>query len=389
VENAVPLESDCSREFMIMKNKWAIGVVLAVFLVTAMSLPLQGVDMSGINQVRDKKALLDDGDKQIIDGFIAEAVNELVKTRDFTSVSKIRRDILACRSSRVQYAEQFSVSAHKHISEALKAADGLTPEVNRFRVVMNLLILIDGLEDLRLVDLTIARLNDESEVVRYWAVHALTNSGIRKQLNSTDESGLQTARRIVEELKKIVEKSEPETMELMAKFAVEINTVEGEELLLDIADVRIKDYAEWTAKYPLLDETVLELLCKKMLSVDAGPKVGRRFGQLYSYAIQKYIRYSEEDFLSAEQKQQLESVLIETEQSCIPQLLEPQSTIRKAVSSGDYEALQDEHNRLLGEKGRAGVLALKFNFDYGRNPDGSGRTAPLVLPSRPDAEKSE
>ena len=74
----------------------------------------------------------------------------------------------------------------------------------------------------------------------------------------------------------------------------------------------------------------------------------------------------------------------------IQQLLDtPQSTIRKAVSNGDYKALQDEHNRLLGEEGRAGVLALKFNFDYGRNPDGSGRTAPLVLPSRPEAKTPE
>jgi hypothetical protein len=374
---------------MIMKNKWASGVVLAVFLVTAMNLPLQGVDMSGINQVRDK-TLLDDEDRQIIDDFLAEAVNGLIKTKDFTSVSKIRRDILASRSSQVQYAEQFSVSVHKHISEALKAADGLTPEVNRFRVVMNLLILVDELEDLRLVDLAIEKLSDKSAVVRYWAVHALTNSGIKEQLNSTGGSGSQTVRQIIEELRKIVEKSEPEVMELMAKFAAGVNVAEGEELLLEIADARIKGYAEWTAGHPLLDKTILELLCKRMISGEAGPKVARRFGQLYSYVMQKYIRcINEESFPSPEQKQQLESVLIETEQSCIQQLLEPQSTIRKAVSSGDYKALQGEHNRLLGEEGRAGALASKFNFDYGRNPDGSGRTAPLVLPNQPDAKKFE
>ena len=148
------------------------------------------------------------------------------------------------------------------------------------------------------------------------------------------------ARRITEELKKIVERSEPEAMELMAKFAAEINVAEGEELLLEIADARIKGYSDWTAKYPRLDATVLELLSKRMISADAGPKERRRFGQLYSYVMQKYIRgISEENFPSPEQRQQLESVLIETEQSCIQQLLDiPQSTIRKAVSNGDYKA---------------------------------------------------
>ena len=383
---------------MTMRNKWAIGVALGTCLVLAMNLSLQGVDTREIEDVRTK-SVLEEEDRQIIDKFVADVVNELVKTKDFTSVSKIRRDILASRSNQVQYAEQFSVSTYRHISEALKAADELTPKENRFRVVLNLLILVDGLEDLRLVDLAIERLNDESAAVRYWAVHALTNSVIKERLNSTagsagspqGESGLQTARRIVEELRKIVGKSEPESMELMAKFAAEINTVEGEELLLDIADERIRRYAEWTVRDPLLDTTILELLSKRMISADAGPKVGRRFGQLYSYVMQKYIRgVSEEDFLSSEQRQQMESVLIETEQSCIQQLLDiPQSTIRKAVGNGDYKALQEEHNRLLGEEGRAGVLVLKFNFDYGRNPDGSGRTSPLILPSRPVAKTSE
>ena len=375
---------------MIAKNKWAIGVVLAAFLVLAMNSPLQGVDTREINRVRNK-SMLDDEDRQIIDRFVAEAVDELVKTRDFTSVSRLRRGILASRGSQVQYAEQFSVSAHKHISEGLKAADELTPEGHRFKVVVNLLILVDGLEDLRLVDLAIERLNDKSPAVRYWAVHVLTNTGIKERLNSTDAADLRLARKIAEELKKLVEKSEPEVMELMAKFAAEIKIAEGKELLLAIADVRISRYADWTVRYPLLDAIILELLCEKMTSAGAEPGVARRFGQLCSYVMQKYIRdISGEGFLSDGQKEQLASVLFEVEQSCIRQLFDlPQSTIKRAVSKGDSRALLQEHNRLLGEEGRAGALALKFNFDYGRKPDGSRRTAPLTLPTRPKAKASE
>jgi hypothetical protein len=375
---------------MITKNKWAMGVVLAVFLVLAMNSSLQGVDTSEINRVRDK-SMLDDEDRQIIDRFVAEAVDELVRTRDFTSVSRLRRDILASRGSQVQFAEQFSVSAYKHISEGLKAADELTPEEHRFKVVLNLLILVDGLEDLRLADLAIERLNDKSAAVRYWAVHALTNSGVIEQLNSTHAADLRLAKRIAEELKKIVEEAEPEVMELVAKFAAEIKVAEAEELLLAIADARIRRYADWTVRYPLLDATILELLCEKMTSGGAEPGVARRFGQLCSYAMQKYIRdISGEGFLSDSQRQQLESVLIGTEQSCIQRLFDmPQSTIRMAIGNGDYGALWQEHNRLFGEEGLAGTLAVKFNFDYGRKPDGKRRTAPLTLPTRPRAKTSE
>jgi len=371
------------------KNKWAIGIVLAAFLVLVMNSSLQGVDTREINRVRNK-SMLDDEDRQIIDEFIAEAIGELVKTIDFTSVSKLRRDILTSRGSQVQYAEQFSVSAHKHISEGLKAADELSPEERRFKVVVNLLILVDGLEDLRLADLAMERLNDERAAIRYWAVHALTNSGIIKQLSSTNAAELRLAKKIAEELKKLVEKSGPEVMVLMAKFAAEIKIAEGEELLLAIADARTRRYADWTVRYALLDATILELLCEKM-SAGAEPGMARRFGQLCSYVMQKYISdISGEGFLSDSQRQQLASVLVEIEQSCIQRLFdEPQLTIRRAVGKGDSRALLWEHNRLLGEEGQAGALALKLNFDYGRKPDGSRRTSPLTLPTRPEAKTSE
>ena len=127
-----------------------------------------------------------------------------------------------------------------------------------------------------------------------------------------------------------------------------------------------------------------------MTSAGAEPGVARRFGQLCSYVMQKYIRdISGEGFLSDGQKEQLASVLFEVEQSCIRQLFDMPQSIRRAVSKGDSRALLQEHNRLLGEEGRAGALALKFNFDYGQKADGSRLTAPPTLPTRPEAKTSE
>ena len=371
-----------------VKDKWTIFAVLA-FLVLVMHSVSGAVSTSEIDSVRNK-GVLEDEDFQIIDKFVAEAVRELVKTKDFTSIARIRTVILARKSSNrdsaaAQYAEQFSKSAYKYISSGLKQASGLTPEERKFKVVLNLLILVDGLSDLRLADLAMEKLNDDNTVIRYWAVHSVTNPGITKQLNSAKAANSNLARSIVGRLKGLVEGASPETIALMAQFAADVDIPQGEDLLLQIADIRISKYANWTVDYELLDATVLGLLCNK---ISAGglnkPAIARRFGQLYSYAIQRYVKVKGRDFLAATQIGQLASVLVETEDKCIRELLEKrQVVIKRAVERDDVTALLLEHNRLLGDETRAGELALKLNFDYGPSPDGNKRTAPLTLPEPP------
>ena len=81
------------------------------------------------------------------------------------------------------------------------------------------------------------------------------------------------------------------------------------------------------------------------------------------------------------------SLLVEAESSYISKLLgEPPQLavrIRRAIERKDYAALLLEHNRLLGDKTRAGQLGLKLKFDYGQNSDGTKRIEPLALPSPP------
>jgi len=377
-----------------MGVKYVIFAVLAAFLVLAMDSVCGAVDTLEIDKVRNK-GVLDSRDLEIIDEFVAEGVQELVETVDFTSIAKVRTVILARTSSSrdsaaAQYAEQFSESTYKYISEGFKAIEELTPEDVRLKVMVNLLILVDGLEDLRLVNLARNKLNDESAVVRYWAVHSVTNPGIIKQLNSGGGANLKLASEIIEQLKKLVGGSCPEILALMAEFAAEVNIAQGEDLLAQIADKRISQYADWTVDYELLDATILRLLCNKMSSEPmSNPAIARRFGQLYSYAMQRYINdIRGGNFLSAIQRNQLTSVLVETEKSCIGRVLVPQSVIKKAVERGDVEGLLLEHSRLLGDETGAGRLALKLNFNYGRTSDGSERTAPLALPEPPRVESS-
>ena len=154
-----------------MKGKWAFFGVLAVFLVSMASSTSVAVDTSGIEDVRDKEVLGSE-DLQIIDNFVGEAIQELVRTEDFTSIAKVRAVLLARvsserRSAQAQYAEQFFESAHKHISKAFRQVGESTPEGRKFKVMVNLLILVDSLKNLRLADLALGMLKEENTVIRY------------------------------------------------------------------------------------------------------------------------------------------------------------------------------------------------------------------------------
>ena len=369
-----------------MKGKRSIFAVLAAFLVVVASSASGVVDTSEIDRVRNK-GVLDSGDLQIIDKFVAEAVDELVETLDFTSIARARTVILSRKSSETtsaaaQYVEQFSESAHKYISQAFERVKTLRSQDRRLKTKLNLLILIDGLENLRLVDLAVKMLNDDSTVIRYWAVHSLTNPGIIKQLNSPESDDSELASEIAEQLKNAVEGVSAEALVLMAKFGAAVEIRAAEDLLVKIADTRISKYADWTVDYELVDAVILKSLCSKMSSETVGNvAIARRFGQLYSYAIQRYVK--ERDFLDAASKQQLASVLVEVEKSCVGELLVPQSVIKRAVEQDSYTELLQEHSRLLGDETIAGRLGLKLGFDYGQANDGSRRIAPLALPEPP------
>jgi hypothetical protein len=375
-----------------MKSKRAFFAVLLVFLVSMANSTTVAVDTSGIKNVRDKEVLSSE-DLQIIDNFVDEAIQELVRTEDFTAIANVRAVLLARvssnrRSAEAQYTEQFFESAHKHISRAFRQVGESEYEDRRFKVMVNLMILVDGLENPRLADLALGMLKEENTVIRYWAVHSLTNSGFTKQLSSGKPVSLQLAGRIAEQLKEVVEVSAPETLALMAEFAADVNVPQGENLLLQIADIRTKKYADWAVDYELLDGTVLKSLCKKIPPKGPGkPDVARRFGQLYSYVIQRYI--NGRNSLSATQRQQLASALVETEKSCVSKLLEmPQASIvgiKRAIENEDYVSLLQEHNKLLGDEKRPGLLPSKLKFYY-LNPDATKRTAPLVLPKPPKIE---
>jgi hypothetical protein len=378
-----------------MKRKWVFFTVLTAFFVLAINSNAVAVNTRNIDAVL-KKSVIDDRDKKIIDDFLAQAVEELVKTRDFTSIAQVRSVILSRKSTQSQYAQQFSESAYRHIQAGFELAQTLRPQERINNVIISLMILIDGLEDLRLADLAMGRLNDQNMVIRYWAVHSLTNPAIVQQLNSTAASNPQLARTITEQLKEVVETSKPEIIVHIARFAANINIPEGEELLLQVADDRIKKYADWTVTFEFYDIIILKLLESKIplssQSIGAPttttspnkPAIACRFAQLYSFVIQRYIKG--ENTLNENQKNHLASAIIEIEEKCITRLLglsRSPGTLRRAIERNDLVALSDEHSKLLGDETSTGQLPSKLGFDYSTTPNDPKRTAPIPLSDKP------
>ncbi|MDT8300074.1 MAG: hypothetical protein RQ760_01230 [Sedimentisphaerales bacterium] len=373
-----------------MKIKWVIFAFLVVFLILVMNPGSKAVNTREVDNVR-KKAVLDNSDLKIIDDFLAEAINELVNERDFTAIAQKRTVILSRKDAQTQqgqYAQQFSESARRYIAQGFLDAQKLPRQERITGVTINLLILMDGLQDLGLADQAIPMLKNENMVIRYWAVHSLTNPEIITQLN--DAANSDQASLLAAKFTEILDTSTPEILALIARFTGGVNIPQSEHLLCQIADIRIKRYADWTVQYELYDSAILKYLSSKILvasqassstSTTSKAAAARCFAQLFSYAIQRYVKGA--DILNNTQKTHLTSVLVDIEEKCINTLLKPQMTIRRALAGGDMSAILAEHDRLLGSATTPGELPQTLKFDYNTSPNGPKLTSPIPLPDPP------
>jgi len=361
-------------------NVFFAALLLCVCVATG-----DAVETSQIEKVRSK-GVLEAEDLAVIDDFIAQAVNEFIATTDFTGVARIRTLIISYstsnqQSAAVQYAAQFFESARRHITAAIETARNIEDSGRRFKVTLNLLILIDGLGDIRLLDPAISFLNSDNPVIRYWAIRCITNPEVVGKLAVQQAGDSQLIDRIMTRLQELLDTASPEELAVMVRFCEELDNKQAEQLLLRIADLRISCYENWTVKYELLDITVLKALSAAIPTGGAAdPEPARKFAQLYSHVMQRYIKgLARPGLLSDQQKHRLASVLVEIENKCLGRLLEiRQSVIKKAVEEGNLESLKHEYTRLFGDETAAGEIAGKLGFAY-QASGGGDRLSPLPL----------
>ena len=377
-----------------MKIKWAFFAILAVCFLLVLTSKIRAVNTTDIDRVLEK-GVLNEQDYRVINEFLAEAVQELVRTRNLADIAKRRTVILSRKGTQGQYAQRYSEAAYTSIQMGFQEAEGL-PAERKTNVIVNLLILIDGLEDPRLNDLAISKLKDQNMVVRYWAVSCLTNPAILAKFNENISTNPGPARMIAERLKEIVQSSNAATLSRMTRFIANVNIPESEELLLQIADERIKRYRDWTVKFELYDIGILKLLESKIPIQTSGlggltatpaarkPEIAQRFAQLYSHAVQRYIKGRNAGILNDTQIGHLVSVLIEVEDKCISRLLgQAQGGVKRAIERDSMAVVLDEHNRLLGDETTPGELPARLQYDYGTAANSTKSTVPIPLPDPP------
>ncbi|MEN6575873.1 MAG: hypothetical protein ABFD90_05970 [Phycisphaerales bacterium] len=353
---------------------------IGCLVLTLLSVSWAQVDSRRIEEVL-KKSVLTQEDFEIIDAFAADEIGRLVRTVDFTEVAKTRASIVSHQNTQAQYAQRFSEACSREIGKGFDyATEQITDPQRRFKVFANLLILVNELNDPRLLDLGVRMIGHEAVAVQYWAIRAATNPTVWEKLNQDQATATAMSRKIIDASGKTVETSSAEVLNLMAQFAGRYDTAPAVDLLVRIANVRIKCYADWAVNYELVDTAILKVLSNKLAAGNASnEQIAKAFAQLYSYAIQRYIRGMQNNSLKGMSQSYLASVLIETEEQCLSKLLGgTQTGIRRALEAGDLNALQTEHDRLLGSSSQQGVLSAKFNISYGT--DGANRTAPLALP---------
>jgi len=362
-----------------MKVKSAVfAIFIGGLVLSLLSISLGVVDTRAVDEVI-KKSVLTPQDLEVIDRFILDAVQDIVQTDDFTQIATVRTIVIARQGMQAQYVQKFSESALKHISWGLQQAQGDSDPARRFKVMVNLLILVDGLKDPRLVDLAVASITQDNNSVRYWAVRMATDATLWTKLSQNQAAAAQLAGRIIAECRKAVKNSSPEVLNLMVDFAGRHNSPEAAGLLMDVADERTRCYADWTARYELADAAILKLLSNSLTAgPNPNPEIARRFAQLYSFVIQRYIKGQQQNALRDNSRNYLASVIAEVEDKCISKLLGArQPTLTQAVQGANLDALQAEHDKLLGGTGQTGALVSKLNFKYGNRP------TPLLLPDPP------
>ena len=354
-----------------MIRKTTVVTVLMVVACVSLSSFAAVYRTSAIEAVRSK-TVLSSSDLRVIDEFVENAVKDVSQTRDFTVVAADRAFLLGYTSKQGQYAQQFSESAHKHIAAALKQA-ATFPQDRAFKSILNVLILVDGLNDASLVDLAYNYLSDDREPIAYWAVRIATSKAVLDVV--TQDPSTKQGQEVISKLKGITPKSSPEILGVISRFAVGLQGLDGEELLNSIADLRITRYEKGLVKNEIIDAGILKGLCAKIeLNTSSKAMVATRFSQLYSYVIQRYAKG--QAVFSRRQQQNMRSVIAEIEEKCLTKLLvDSPSRLKRALELNDVSSLMTEHDRVFGGPNTAGTLPSKLQFIYE-----TGSTSPKRLP---------
>ena len=366
-----------------------LSIILFLCLFSA-NIPANAADARDIDVILRKakraNGAVSNGDERAISEYVSESLNEFVNSVESSEIISIRKEIAA--RSIDNKASQYSLafcSAIKNSAETVKKRiENVSDDSLKKQMAVNFVILLAQIKSVELADIGMSMFNHPNPAVKYWAFGSVANTEIAQQLKSEVTGDEELAAKIISALSKNAGKDTmPEILDFMVDFADEMDTPETDQLLVQIADLRISDYADWSVEYELMDASLLNSLVNTIENpAGSNPgtqEVARRFAQLYSYVFQRFILGN--DVLDERSEYYLTFVLADVEQNSISKLLRPQNNIKQLVASStsvSLEKLSNEHDSLLGSESRTGRLGFELKFNYGTQ-DGKPRTAPKRL----------
>jgi hypothetical protein len=368
----------------------AAAVFLTIFLLCV---SIFAVNTARIDVVRGKETLAD-SDTGVIEEFLTDAFNEFLAKIDFSDIASLRNTIVSRSSSvrpsgQFQYGPRFFTAAQKQITEIFSKISQMPDGQRKQLLTMNLLILISDLNNVEASKVAFDYLQSPDVMIRYWAVNCLTNSNILRQLNVTESAeNKRLAEQFVQKLQAVAQTEQSgDILILLSQFASGLKLPAANEILNEIAQKRINLYLNWQVKDEMVENWTLKALAERpQTDPESASVMAKNFAVLYSLVIQRYALGQET--LPQNNLRNLASVIVQTEKSSLTRFIPDWmvGNLKKAVDKGSAVLLA-ESDSLFGSANAAGKLPTAAKFDYGKNPDGSVKTAPPTLQKPPKAEK--
>lgn len=362
----------------------------STFLVLFMIVPLYAVTVSDIEEIRlrteSSRSELQPADRNLVEEFWETSLNTMLLSATAQDIVDIRRGLEAQMGTEPLsfYTSGYVAAAKRFLLTAFANVARMEDAAKQQLLEQNLMVLTAQLKNPALADIVLGRINDKDPVVRYWAVKAVTNSGVIQQLSSEITRDPETEEKILNALKeRIGFEQQVEIQTMIINFAAAMDHPVARDILLAVADKRIESYKNWSIDNGDLDSRLLIAMGNTaLISPDAEVKriFACKFAALYSLVFQAYMKG--EAILTGPQVDQVISVILEVDKAVLAKMLNvPQTGIFRALQR--KVGLDREYETIFGDRLRAGDLGTLYKFDYGKDASGKAITEPPAIGEPP------
>lgn len=367
---------------------------LSTLFVLILTFPIFAATVSDLESIRRRTEAsgseVSASDRSQIEEFWETTLNTMLLADSARDIVEIRRRLESLTGSEPLsfYSSAYIAAARQHLTTALDNTTRIGDPQRQQLIRQNLMVLTAQLKSPELADIALAHLDDKNPVVRYWAVKAVTNSGVIGQLSSEVTADEDAKTKILEALaNRLAFEQQTEIQSMIINFAAAMNHPTARQILLTLADQRIEAYTNWSIGDGKTDARLLSALGNTvLLNPDAEVKrtFARKFAELYALVFQAYM--NGKDVLSEAELDEVINVILEVDRSVLARLLNvPQTGVLRALQRG--VGLDREYETIFGDRLRAGDLGTLYKFDYGKDNAGNPITEPPSIGPLEDGQQ--